>query len=67
MKADEIEDKEIKDFLKFLEVANDIVKEKGKEYQLKCPLCRGNAKAYKSTYNGHLWAKCEKCDMNIIE
>ena len=66
-KADEIKDEEIKDFLKFLKVADDTVKEKGKEYEFECPICKGKARGIKSTYNGHLWAKCEKCDMNIIE
>jgi hypothetical protein len=64
-KADEIEDKEVKEFLKFIEVANDICKERGKEYKFECPICKGNAHAIKSDYNGHLWAKCEKCDMNV--
>lgn len=66
-KADEIEDKEIQDFLKFLKVANDTCKEKGKIYEFECPLCNGKAEAIKNNYNGHLWAKCKKCDMNIIE
>lgn len=66
-KADEIEDKEIEDFLKFFKVANDTIKEKGKEYEFICPLCGAKAKGIKSNYNGHLWAKCEQCDMNIIE
>lgn len=67
MSADEIEDKEIEDFLKFLKVASDIAKEKGKEYEFECPLCKGKANAFRNTYNGHLWAKCEKCEINVIE
>lgn len=67
MKADEIEDKEIEDFLEFFEIANDTVKERGKEYKFECPVCKGVAEGFKSTYNGHLWAKCEKCNMNVIE
>lgn len=66
-KADEIEDKEIEDFLNYIRVANDICKEKGKMYEFECPLCKGKAIAIKSNYNGHLWSKCEKCDMNVIE
>lgn len=66
-KADEIEDKEIEDFLKFLEVASKACEKKGKQYEFECPLCKGTAQGFKNTYNGHLWAKCEKCDMNIIE
>ena len=62
-----IEDKEIKDFLKFLKIANDTVKEKGKMYEFECPLCKGQAEAIKSNYNGHLHAQCKKCDMVIME
>ena len=62
-----MEDKEIDEFLKFLEVANDTCKEKGIIYEFECPICKGMAKASKSTYNGHLHAQCKKCDMTIVE
>lgn len=62
-----MEDKEIQDFLKFLKVANETCKEKGKHYEFTCPICNGKADAIKNTYNGHLWAKCEGCDMSIIQ
>ena len=65
--TDEIEDKEIADFLKFFDVANVTIKEKGKTYEFKCPLCGNKADGIKSTYNGHLWAKCKNCDMQIME
>lgn len=65
--ADEIEDKEIEDFLKFLKVASEQCKEKGKMYEFECQLCKGKAKAIKNWYNGHLWAKCSSCDMNVIQ
>ena len=65
--ADKIDDKEIEEFLKFLKVADEVCKEKGKMYDFKCPLCSGNAKAIKNTYNGHLWSKCENCDINVIQ
>ena len=42
-------------------------KENGKKYEFECPLCGGTAKASKSTYNGHVCAKCEKCDFSFIE
>lgn len=58
-KTDEIEDNEVQDFLKFLQVANDTCKEKGKIYEFECPLCHGMAEGTKSNYNGHLWAKCK--------
>lgn len=66
MKED-IDDKEIDEFLEFLKVANDICKEKGKEYEFECPICKGKAEGIKNSYNGHLWAKCKKCNMNVIE
>lgn len=65
--SDKIEDKEIEEFLKYLEVANEVAKEKGKEYEFECPICKGKAIAIKNTYNGHLWSKCEKCDMTVIQ
>ncbi len=55
------------DFLKFLEVANETIKEKGKIYKFRCPLCGNEAEGSKNTYNGHLFAKCKNCDMQIIE
>ena len=63
----EIEDKEINNFLKFLEVANQTIKEKGKIYEFECPLCGSKAECSRSIYNGHLFAKCKNCDMQIIE
>ena len=65
--VDEIEDTEIEDFLKYLKVTSEIVKEKGKQYKFKCPLCGGKATSIRNTYNGHLWSKCEKCDMQVIQ
>lgn len=66
-KADEIEDKEIEEFLNFMKVANDVCKEKGKMYEFECPTCKEKANAIKNTYNGHLWAKCDSCDINVIQ
>lgn len=66
-KADEIEDKEVEEFLKFMKVANDACIEKGKMYEFECPICKEKANAIKNTYNGHLWAKCDNCDMNVIQ
>lgn len=64
---EDIEDKEIEEFLKFMKTASDICTEKGKMYEFECPLCKGKANAIKNTYNGHLWAKCDSCDMNVIQ
>lgn len=62
-----MEDKEIQDFLKFLKIANETCKEKGKHYEFTCPICGCKAIAIKNTYNGHLRAKCEGCNMLIIQ
>lgn len=66
-KADEIEDKEIEEFLSFMSVANKQCEEKGRVYEFECPICKGKANAIKNNYNGHLWAKCNDCDMNVIQ
>ena len=55
------------EWLKFLEIANRVCREKGVIYEFECPICKGVAKASKSTYNGHLHAQCKKCDMTIME
>lgn len=57
----------IDEFLKFLEVANNVCMEKGKIYEFECPICKEIAKAIKSNYNGHLHAECKKCEMIIQE
>lgn len=63
----EIEDKEVQDFLKFMEIADNAIKERGKIYKFKCPICGEEARGIKNTYNGHLWAQCENCKMNVIQ
>ena len=62
-----IEYKEIDDFLKFVKTASNACKEKGKQYEFTCPLCGKKANAIRDSYNGHLWAKCDNCDMQVIQ
>lgn len=38
----------------------------GKTYQSQC-VCGGIITAMRSTYNGHIRAKCDKCEWSIIE
>lgn len=38
----------------------------GKTYQSQC-VCGGTITAMRSTYNGHIRAKCDKCEWSIIE
>ena len=32
-----------------------------------CPICGGRAHLARSPYNGHITAKCEKCNMGVME
>ena len=65
--ADEMEDEELEEFFMYLKVASEVVKEKGKYYEFECPICKGKATSIRNTYNGHLWSKCESCDMLVIQ
>lgn len=38
----------------------------GKEYSADCP-CGGVITAIRSTYNGHMMAKCDKCAFILFE
>ena len=66
-KESEIENKEIEEFFRYIKSADKAIKEKGKMYDFKCPLCGGNAKAIRNTYNGHLWSRCGKCEMVVMQ
>lgn len=55
------------EIFEFIKVAGDTAIERGKEYEFECPICKGKGIAIKNSYNGHLWAKCEECNMTIIE
>ena len=46
-----MEDKEVDDFLKFVNIANDVCKEKGKSYEFICPECNGKAIAIRDEFN----------------
>lgn len=39
---------------------------RGKEFKSKC-FCGGTITAMRSTYNGHLWARCDKCDRRLMQ
>lgn len=62
-----MKDKEINDFFKFVKEASNACKEKGKQYEFTCPLCGKKANVTRNSYNGHLWAKCENCNMQVIQ
>lgn len=42
-------------------------KEWGKSVEFKCPLCNGTVTCVRSTYNGHIFAKCDGCGHMIME
>lgn len=52
--------------LKFRQMAGMGLK-KGEAKEFDCPLCGGKAKASRSVTNGHLWAKCENCGVDLIQ
>ena len=59
----------IKEQMAHLEAMPDIPNEKnywGKTYQSEC-VCGGIITAMRSTVNGHLRAKCDRCGWNMIE
>lgn len=53
------------DLVKYLEAIPDKMK-RGRAYLVKCP-CGGTLCCIRSTYNGHLRAKCESCGFSMIE
>lgn len=66
---EDISDKTVKFNMERLESMPDIPDDKkywGKTYQSQC-VCGGIITAMRSTYNGHIRAKCDKCEWSIIE
>ena len=61
------ESKDIQEFLQYLKAADNVCEERGKVYSFECPICGGNATAIKNSGNGHLWSKCDGCDMFVIQ
>ena len=61
------EDLYLKEIFEKIKAMPDIdYNDRGKEYKSKC-ICGGKITAYRVKYNGHLRAKCDKCDFKIIE
>ena len=55
------------DLIEFLKsVPNIPYNVRGKEFKSKC-YCGGTITAWRVEYNGHLRAKCDKCNAKIIE
>ena len=49
--------KEIEEYLK--EVAKSNI------YEFNCPVCKGKSKGRKASIKGHIYIKCEKCDIIV--
>lgn len=42
-------------------------KNRGIEYIIDCPCCKGKIHVVHSLYNGHMHAKCDKCKFLMME
>jgi len=58
-------DKEVLEVFDYLKVIPKF-KERGVPHKVKC-LCGGTITAIRSTYNGHLHVKCDKCKFTLME
>ncbi len=55
------------DAIKWVQLVPDIPRDvRGKEYTSECN-CGGTIHAVRSTFNGHIHAKCDKCRMCMME
>lgn len=48
-------------------VSKHVSEKRGELVEFTCPLCGGKAWVSRSTYNGHIWSKCESCGMSSME
>jgi len=56
------------EFFAFMKaVSENASKEWGKAVEFVCPICGGRAMVIRSTYNGHINAKCESCGMSFMQ
>lgn len=53
------------DRLKFYNTANKVCKEIYTQYEFECPICQGQAQAIKESFNGHIRAICNNCDIRM--
>ena len=51
----------------FVEVADGVCEKCDTIYTFVCPICQGEAKAIKTSYNGHLRAKCDSCGYAMMQ
>lgn len=59
-----------KEFIKpfnLLKKAHEICKIPNKTYEFECPSCGGQARAGKASINGHIHARCDKCNISIMQ
>lgn len=60
-------DDEIEKFLAFLGSATSTIEQRGKTFEWKCPICGGKAVGGKARSNGHIHAKCNDCNMEVMQ
>ena len=58
-------DEEVLEVFDYLKVIPKF-KDRGVAHTVKCP-CGGTLTAIRSTYNGHLHVRCDKCDFALME
>ena len=51
----------------FMKAAKEAIKEPDKQYTFTCPLCGGEATGGKAGTNNHIHAKCNKCNISIMQ
>lgn len=71
MTVEEKDDIEFQEFMdktfNLIEAAHEICKEKGKQYEFKCPNCGNTAIAGRASCNGHLRVYCDGCGVSMIQ
>lgn len=60
-------DKEFEEEMKLIQKAREVCKKPDKTYEFECPICGGQARAGKSSINGHIHLRCDKCDISIMQ
>ena len=54
-------------WFKLMKKAREVCIEPNKTYEFECPNCGGRARAGKSSINGHIHLRCDKCNISIMQ
>lgn len=57
----------IEKMTKFYDAASESCAKPGESSTFSCPICGGVAIAKRSSYNGHIHARCSQCGMAVEE